>query len=153
MSEHDTYTLRATTSGWDLRLNGERLSLCETFFEAERIALSAVEASRRQSKDVSVYVLTASGPIDLLPKSRPGPTEGVALRNQVQSLLAIGPPALGRAVLEKIANPCTPAGGINSDAPDAKDAGSIVTGQSGNAEQAEGPGCGQIGPGFSRRSP
>ena len=25
MSEHDTYTLRATTSGWDLRLNGDRL--------------------------------------------------------------------------------------------------------------------------------
>ena len=95
MSEPDTYTLRATTSGWDLRLNGDRLSLCETFFEAERIALSAAEASRRQSKDVSVYVLTASGPIDLLPKSRPGPTEGVALRNQVQSLLAISPPSWG----------------------------------------------------------
>ncbi len=109
MSEHDTYTLRATTSGWDLRLNGDRLSLCETFFEAERTALSAAEASRRQSKDVSVYVLTASGPIDLLPKSGPGPTEGVTLHKQVQSLLAIGPPSLGRAALQKIANPCTSA--------------------------------------------
>ena len=103
MSEHDTYTLRATTSGWDLRLNGDRLSLFETFVEAERTALSAAEASRRQSKGVSAYVQTASGKIDLLPKPRPGPAEDGALRKQVQSLLAS--PALGRADLQSSANP------------------------------------------------
>jgi hypothetical protein len=92
MSEHDTYTLRATTSGWDLRLNGAGLSLCETFFEAERIALSAAEASRRQSKGVSAYVLTARGNIDLLPKV--GPAPDIALREHVQKLLAIGGPVL-----------------------------------------------------------
>ena len=55
-------TLRATTGGWDLRLNGERLSLFETFFAAERTALSA--ASRHHDKPVEVQ--TASGTIDLL---------------------------------------------------------------------------------------
>ena len=36
MNELDTYTLRARTRGWDLRLNGERFSLFDTFVEAER---------------------------------------------------------------------------------------------------------------------
>jgi hypothetical protein len=67
MNELDTYTLRATTGGWDLRLNGERLSLFETFCEAERTALSAAEASRHHGKVVEVYVQTASGTINLLP--------------------------------------------------------------------------------------
>jgi hypothetical protein len=71
MDEHDTYTLRATTNGWDLRLNGERLSLFETFFEAQRTALSAAETSRGRGKIVKVYVQTASGNIDLLHKARP----------------------------------------------------------------------------------
>ena len=71
MDEHDTYTLRATTGGWDLRLNGERLSLFETFVEAEQTALNAAEASRGRGKIVKVYVQTASGNIDLLHKARP----------------------------------------------------------------------------------
>ena len=74
MNELDTYTLRATTRGWDLRLNGERLSLFDTFVEAERTALSA--ASRHHDKPVEVYVQTASGTIDLLPKAAPGVTPG-----------------------------------------------------------------------------
>jgi hypothetical protein len=73
MDEHDTYTLRETTSGWDLRLNGERLSLFETFFEAERTALNAAEVSRRGGKVVEVYVQTASGTIDLIHKGNPAP--------------------------------------------------------------------------------
>ena len=50
------------------------------------------EASRRQSKGVSAYVLTARDNIDLLPKV--GPAPDIALREHVQKLLAIGGPVL-----------------------------------------------------------
>jgi hypothetical protein len=69
MEEHATYTLRATVSGWDLCLNGQRLTSFEAFSEAERAAIAGGEESRRQGKAVEIYVQARNGETNLILKA------------------------------------------------------------------------------------
>ncbi len=66
MDEHATYILRATVSGWDLCLNGQRLASFEAFLEAERAAITGGEESRRQGKAVEIYVQARTGEANLI---------------------------------------------------------------------------------------
>ena len=54
MDEHATYIIRATTNGWALCLNGQRLTSYETFSEVSRTTMTAGKESRRQGMAVEI---------------------------------------------------------------------------------------------------
>ncbi len=60
-----SYSLHATMKGWALRRDGHTVSMFDTFFEAERAALTYAGASREGGSPVEVYAATARGRIDL----------------------------------------------------------------------------------------
>jgi hypothetical protein len=66
-----SYSLHATMKGWALRLDGQTVSMFDTFFEAERAALTYAGASREGGKAAEVYALTARGRIDLADRKTP----------------------------------------------------------------------------------
>ena len=66
MDDHATYILRATVRGWDLCLNGLRLTSFETYSEAERAALIAGGESRRQGDAVEIFLQARTGESKLI---------------------------------------------------------------------------------------
>ncbi len=66
-----SYSLHATMKGWALRRDGETVSIIDTFFEAERAALTYAGASREGGKATEVYASTTRGRIDLADRRKP----------------------------------------------------------------------------------
>ncbi len=89
MSEHDTYVVRQTKTGWVLLLNGQPLGSFAQRPEAERVTFRTAELSRLKSKVVEILAQDEHGNVRLIARTELGLIPGTNLRcwsNQPQEI-------------------------------------------------------------------